>query len=181
MGKGSGRSKRRSGDRKVSSKASTRGNGASVIRGRGIVDQSVCLWPRCCPSSPLFEARHVQAHPRLPGIIRQSRPQSHVECSQAHIQRCAWGPPSHIRDVLGVRVACRAVATLRVSLSISGTRDTRGPRCLSMLDVAMASTRGARPIDSPPPSGCASHPLPVGEGASSRCRAVDNTYRQSPR
>ena len=94
MGKGSGRSKRRSGDRKVSAKASARGSVASVIRMPGIGDQNVCLSPRALAFSPLFEARKDRAHPRLPWPLRQTRPQSHVECSQAHIQQCAWGPPS---------------------------------------------------------------------------------------
>lgn len=154
--------------------ASTRGSAASVIRRRGIGDQSVRLLPGCWPFSPLSAARQVQAHPASAGIISRTRPQSHVDTSQARSQQCAWGPPSDVRDILGVRVACGAQATLRVSLLIHRSRDTRGPRCLSMLDVATASTRGARPIDTPPPV-LADHPLPAGEGASCRCRTVGHT------
>ena len=155
---------------------------ASVIRARGIdkrtlgiVDESVRL-PR---SLALLTAFRGSEGPSAPEAgqrpVSQTRPQSHVECSQAHIQQCAWGPPSHIRDVLGVRVAAVLWRPSESRSACPSSETQEVLRCLSMLDVAMASNRGARPIETPPPSGCASHPLPVGEGASSRCRTVGYT------
>lgn len=157
--------------------ASTRGSAASVIRVRGIGDQNVCLSPRALAFSPLPEARKDRAHPRLPWPLRQTRPQSHVECSQAHISTMRLGPPlgcpGHPRypDRL---LYCGGPQSL--ALLVHRARHKRSfaaSRCLG------ASTRGARPIDTPPPV-LADHPLPDGEGASSRCRALDNTHRDSP-
>ncbi len=157
---------------------------ASVIRARGIdkrtlgiVDESVRL-PR---SLALLTAFRGSEGPSAPEAgqrpVSQTRPQSHVADSQARHQQCAWGPPSHIRDVLGVRVARGYGDPQSLAQLVHRARHKRSfaaSRCLA------ASTRGARPIDTPPPSGCASHPLPDREGASSRCRALSKTHRYSP-
>ena len=150
-----------------------RGGWASVIRTLSVDDKSVCLLPRCWPFSPLFEARKVQAHPRLPGIIRQTRPQSHVEISQARFQRCAWGPSSNGETVLGDRTVHCSMAVLRASLTVHRARHKRDALPLDAQPAhGIDPGRSSRRIPTP----C---PLPAGEGDDIR-RAPQKHKSNSP-